>query len=66
MSTDYIEDNGGLYEVLTSDETFEADVAGDREDRRAEKGHVAPSSAAAFLKLAPKARRNTQPPSTIR
>jgi hypothetical protein len=52
MSTDYIEDNGGLYEVLTSDETFEADVTGDREDRRAEKGHVAPSAAAAFLKLA--------------
>ncbi len=52
MSAEYIEDNGGLYEVLSSDEMLEADVAGDREERRAEAGHVVPSSAAAFLKLA--------------
>jgi hypothetical protein len=52
MSSEYIEDNGGLYEVLTSEEMLESDVAADREDRRAEAGHVAPSSAAAFLKLA--------------
>ena len=52
MSAEYIEDNGGLYDVLTSEEMLEGDVAADREDRRAEAGHVAPSSAAAFLKLA--------------
>jgi Family of unknown function (DUF6178) len=52
LSADYVDDNGGLYEVLTSEETLEADLAGDREDRRARAGHVAPSAAAAFLKLA--------------
>jgi hypothetical protein len=52
MSTEYLDDNGGLYEVLTSEEMIEADLAGEREDRRAEAGHVAPLSAAAFLKLA--------------
>lgn len=52
MTAEYIEDNGGLYEVLTSEEMLEGDLAADREDRRAEAGHVAPSSAAAFLKLA--------------
>jgi hypothetical protein len=44
-----IEDNGGLYNVLTSEESLESDVAADREDRRAEKGFIAPSSASAFL-----------------
>ncbi len=52
MSAEYIEDNGGLCEVLTSEEMLEGDVAAEREDRRAEAGHVAPSLAAAFLKLA--------------
>jgi hypothetical protein len=52
MSLERIDDAGGLYEVLTSEEMLEADVAAEREDRRAEAGYVAPSSAAAFLKLA--------------
>src|SRR5262249_3836139 len=52
LTASYIEDQGGLYEVLTAEETLEADVAADREDRRAEAGHVAPSLAAGFLKLA--------------
>jgi Family of unknown function (DUF6178) len=52
MSAEYIEDNGGLYDVLTSEEMLESDLAAEREDRRAELGHVSPSSAAAFLKLA--------------
>ena len=52
MSSDHIDDAGGLYEALTSEEMLEGDVAAEREDRRAEAGHVAPSSAAAFLKLA--------------
>lgn len=47
-----IEDDGGLYEVLTEIESLTADVAGDREDRRGEMGFVAPSSATAFLRLA--------------
>jgi hypothetical protein len=52
ISRDYIADNGGLYEVLTSEEMLEADVAGAREDRRAAAGFVAPSSARSFLALA--------------
>lgn len=52
MSTEYIESNGGLQEVLTSDEMLEGDVAGDREDRRAGSGYVAPTAAASFLALA--------------
>lgn len=38
MSTEWIEDNGGLYDVLTSDEMLEHDVRGDRDDRRARRG----------------------------
>jgi hypothetical protein len=52
MSAEYIADNGGLYDVLTSEEMLEADVAAEREERRGEEGHVAPSAAAGFLKLA--------------
>ncbi|MCK9459847.1 MAG: DUF6178 family protein [Proteobacteria bacterium] len=52
MSAEHIEESGGLYEVLTSEEMLEGDVAAEREDRRAAQGHVAPSAAAAFLKLA--------------
>jgi hypothetical protein len=52
MAADFIEDNGGLYQVLTSDEMLESDVGTDREERRAEEGFIAPSSAASFLALA--------------
>lgn len=51
-SSEYVDDNGGLYEVLTSEEMLGEDVAADRENRRASAGYVAPSDAAAFLKLA--------------
>jgi hypothetical protein len=47
-----IEDNGGLFEVLTSEEMLESDASSAREDRRAEEGFIAPSSAASFLALA--------------
>ena len=47
-----IEDNGGLYDVLTAAEMLEADAAAEREDRRAEEGFISPSSAASFLALA--------------
>jgi len=52
MAAEYIDDNGGLYQVLTSDEMLESDVGADREERRAEEGFIAPSSAASFLALA--------------
>jgi Family of unknown function (DUF6178) len=47
-----IADEGGLYDVLTSEQMLEGDVAAERADRRAEEGHVAPSDATAFLRLA--------------
>jgi Family of unknown function (DUF6178) len=52
LSSEYIDDNGGLYEVLSSEDMLEADLAAERETRRAERGHVAPSAALAFLRLA--------------
>jgi hypothetical protein len=52
LSAGRIDDEGGLYEVLTAGETLAEDVAAAREDRRAEAGHVAPSAAAAFLRHA--------------
>ncbi len=52
MSAEYIDDNGGLYQVLTSDEMLEVDARAERDDRRAAQGYVAPSDATAFLKLA--------------
>ena len=52
MSSEYIDDNGGLYEVLSSEEMLESDLGAERETRRAERGYVAPSAAAAFLRLA--------------
>lgn len=52
IDAEYIEDNGGLYAVLTSGEMLEGDVAAERADRRAAEGHVAPSDARAFLALA--------------
>jgi hypothetical protein len=51
LSREHIADNGGLYEVLSSDQMLEQDVAAERETRRTELGHVAPSAAAAFLRL---------------
>jgi hypothetical protein len=52
LSEKDIRDGGGLYDVLTSEDSLAADVAGEREDRRARDGFVAPSSARAFLRLA--------------
>jgi hypothetical protein len=47
-----IDDNGGLYTVLSSEEMLETDLQADREERRAAQGYVAPSAAQAFLRLA--------------
>lgn len=52
QASEYIEDNGGLYAVLTSAEQLEADVSQAREERREREGFVAPTDAAAFLGLA--------------
>lgn len=51
ISTEYIEDNGGLYQVLTSEQVVEADVAAEREQRREAAGYVPASAALSFLKL---------------
>ena len=51
MSQEFIAYNGGLYDVLTSDEMLEVDARGVRDDRRAAAGHVAPSDAKSFLEL---------------
>lgn len=52
LTATYVDREGGLHSALTSDEMLEADVAADREDRRAEAGYVSPADARAFLKLA--------------
>ena len=52
MSTEYISGNGGLFQVLTSDEMLENDVAAERSDRRASQGFVSPADARSFLALA--------------
>jgi hypothetical protein len=52
VSAEYIDDNGGLYDVLSSDELLESDARAERDDRRAAAGYVAPSDARAFLALA--------------
>lgn len=52
ISTEYIEDNGGLYEVLTTHEQVLSDVAVGREERREQEGYITPPLAVAFLNLA--------------
>lgn len=52
MTTELIEDTGGITRLLRAEETLEEDVAGEREARRAAEGFVAPADAAAFLALA--------------
>lgn len=52
ISSEYIEDNGGLYDVLTSEEMIESDVAAEREERREKRGYVAPSAARGLLRYA--------------
>lgn len=52
LSSEYIEDNGGLYDVLTSREMLAADLAGERQERREQDGYMSLASAAAFLEQA--------------
>jgi Family of unknown function (DUF6178) len=52
VSIDYIEDNGGLYDVLEGEELAQQDAAAERAERRAADGYLAASDARAFLRLA--------------
>lgn len=52
ISWEYIEDNGGLFDVLTGEEMLESDLAAEREERRESKGFVSPVAAALFLSMA--------------
>ncbi|HEX5749615.1 MAG TPA: DUF6178 family protein [Archangium sp.] len=61
QASEFIEDNGGLYAVLTTAEQLEADVSQAREERREREGFVAPTDAAAFLGLARSGRVGDDP-----
>jgi hypothetical protein len=52
VTSDYVYGQGGLFEVLTSEEMLQSDAAADREDRRERSGFVAAASARGFLSLA--------------
>lgn len=52
MCSELIDDEEGLFDVLTAAEMLESDAAAEREDRRAAKGFVSPSAAKGFLKHA--------------
>ncbi len=51
LSTEYIEDNGGLYRILTADQRLETDVAEVRKQRREQEGYVSALTAVSFLSL---------------
>ena len=51
-SGEEMEENGGLYHVLTAGEMLEEDVFSERTERREKKGFVTPTSAAIFLSQA--------------
>ena len=52
LSREAIDDGGGLYEILTSQEELESDIAAARGDRREARGYVSAGDARAFLALA--------------
>ncbi|MBF0298923.1 MAG: hypothetical protein HQK51_09405 [Oligoflexia bacterium] len=49
LSSEYINENGGLYQVLNSEQILYSDVVSDREDRRESEGYISPQTAFAFL-----------------
>ena len=51
ITWEYIDDNGGLFNVLSAEEMLEEDLAADRETRREGKGFVSAATATAFLNL---------------
>jgi len=52
ITTELIDDSGGLYDVLTAEEELGQDVAAARSDRREQQGFVTASDARSFLALA--------------
>ncbi|MFH0781763.1 MAG: DUF6178 family protein [Pseudomonadota bacterium] len=52
ITTEYIEDNGGLYSIFSASETLASDVSGERDERREQLGFVPRPSALQFLQLA--------------
>jgi uncharacterized membrane-anchored protein YhcB (DUF1043 family) len=52
LCSNYMDDHGGLYQVLSAAESAEEDAAQEREERRERAGFVPTSQAIAFLKLA--------------
>jgi hypothetical protein len=52
VTNDYVYGQGGLFDVLTSEEMLQSDAAAEREDRRERAGFVAAASARSFLSLA--------------
>lgn len=52
VSSEQIEDQGGLYQVLTAEEQLASDVAGSRQERQEKEGFVSPQMAQNFLTLA--------------
>ena len=60
MSTEYISGQGGLFQVLTSDEMLESDVGAARDDRRCAEGFISPADARAFLELARRGEREDE------
>lgn len=61
LSAEQIDDYGGLYETLSAHDILEEDALAERDERRAERGFVAPADARSFLELA---RIETALPST--
>ena len=49
ITSDYVEESGGLYELLSDREQLLEDVAGEREERRAQQGFVSGAQAKAFF-----------------
>ncbi len=52
MTFEFVNGQGSLYDVLTSEEMLENDVGAEREDRRAAEGFISPADARSFLELA--------------
>jgi len=49
ISQEYIEENGGLFHVLSAGEMLAEDVSAERQERKEGRGFVTPTSAAVFL-----------------
>ena len=50
ISQEYIEENGGLFHVLSAEEMLAEDVSAERQERKEGRGFVTPTSAEVFLR----------------